>query len=277
MGAIAAARTTESSPLDFATSTHTPGLFVLDGFYNPAAGLNGYNAKLLRTDRPPPPRGEGRVRGGDQRGPRREERRAAPGQRRHRRQRQRGRTELRRGPRHRDPGADGQPEEGQRVRDGLGNGARLRATSGRDGDESAGSATPRGTTRIHFKVPRTQQIKMKLVGVGAIDAERPVPGPGRGRQQSDRALHARIHPQTPRLLRQRHAQRDHAPGWAAEPATSRRSSPSSAPSCPRVCPSPTSRRPTSWRGRSGRSSRSRSPWASSVGSPAWPRSSSPAR
>ena len=49
MGAIEAARTTESSPLDFATSTHTPEIFVLDGFYNPAAGLNGYNPKLLRT------------------------------------------------------------------------------------------------------------------------------------------------------------------------------------------------------------------------------------
>ena len=49
MGAIEAARTTESSPLDFAASTNTPDLFVLDGYYNPAAGLNGYNPKLLRT------------------------------------------------------------------------------------------------------------------------------------------------------------------------------------------------------------------------------------
>jgi len=49
MGAIEAARTTGSSPLDFAASTNTPDLFVLDGYYNPAAGLNGYNPKLLRT------------------------------------------------------------------------------------------------------------------------------------------------------------------------------------------------------------------------------------
>ena len=49
MGAIEAARTTESSPLDFATSVHAPQIFVLDGFYNPAAGLDGYNPKLLRT------------------------------------------------------------------------------------------------------------------------------------------------------------------------------------------------------------------------------------
>src|SRR5271155_1700206 len=48
MGAIAAARTTESSPADFAASTQTPGLFVLDGFYNPALGLDGYNPSLLR-------------------------------------------------------------------------------------------------------------------------------------------------------------------------------------------------------------------------------------
>jgi hypothetical protein len=47
MGAIEAARTTESSPADFAASTHTPDLFVLDGFYNPALGLDGYNPSLL--------------------------------------------------------------------------------------------------------------------------------------------------------------------------------------------------------------------------------------
>jgi MacB-like periplasmic core domain/FtsX-like permease family len=49
MGAIAAARTTASSPADFAASTNTPDLFVLDGFYNPQIGLNsGYNPSLLR-------------------------------------------------------------------------------------------------------------------------------------------------------------------------------------------------------------------------------------
>ena len=78
MGAIEAARTTESSPLDFAASTHTPEIFVLDGFYNPAAGLDGYNPKLLRTIAHLPHVGEGRVRGGDQRGTAREERGAAP-------------------------------------------------------------------------------------------------------------------------------------------------------------------------------------------------------
>jgi hypothetical protein len=49
MGAIAAARSTESSFTDFAISTNTPSLFVLDGFYNPGIGLNaGYNGALLR-------------------------------------------------------------------------------------------------------------------------------------------------------------------------------------------------------------------------------------
>jgi MacB-like periplasmic core domain/FtsX-like permease family len=49
MGAIAGARTTESSPVNFATFTKTPDLFVLDGFYNPGIGLDsGYNATLLR-------------------------------------------------------------------------------------------------------------------------------------------------------------------------------------------------------------------------------------
>ena len=49
MGSIAAARTTESSFVDFAVSTDTPDLFILDGFYNPSIGLNaGYNPVLLR-------------------------------------------------------------------------------------------------------------------------------------------------------------------------------------------------------------------------------------
>jgi ABC-type antimicrobial peptide transport system permease subunit len=47
MGAIEAARTTESSPLDFAASTHTPGLFVIDGFAS--ATSSAYNPALLRT------------------------------------------------------------------------------------------------------------------------------------------------------------------------------------------------------------------------------------
>jgi ABC-type antimicrobial peptide transport system permease subunit len=49
MAAIADARSTESSATDLVASTHTPNLFVLDGFYNPAIGLkSGYNAALLR-------------------------------------------------------------------------------------------------------------------------------------------------------------------------------------------------------------------------------------
>jgi ABC-type antimicrobial peptide transport system permease subunit len=47
MGAIEAARTTESSPLDFATGTRTPGLFVLDNY---ASGTTpAYDPTLLRT------------------------------------------------------------------------------------------------------------------------------------------------------------------------------------------------------------------------------------
>jgi hypothetical protein len=47
MGAIETARTTESSPFDFATSTRSPDLFVIDGF---ASGTNpAYNPKLLWT------------------------------------------------------------------------------------------------------------------------------------------------------------------------------------------------------------------------------------
>jgi hypothetical protein len=76
---------------------------------------------------------------------RREERRAAPGLRGRRRQRQRGRAGLQRGPDHRDPGPDGQPEGGRRVRVGLGDGTPLRASPRRDGDDRLGP-TPRGTT-----------------------------------------------------------------------------------------------------------------------------------
>ena len=57
MGSISAARTTESSFVDFAESTDTPDLFVLDGFYNPSIGLNaGYNPTLLRKIARPTPR-----------------------------------------------------------------------------------------------------------------------------------------------------------------------------------------------------------------------------
>ena len=50
MGAIAAARSTESSFSDFAASSHVPDLFVLDGVINPAIGLDSaYNPALLRT------------------------------------------------------------------------------------------------------------------------------------------------------------------------------------------------------------------------------------
>ena len=49
MGAVAAARSTESSFADYVTSTHVPGLFVLDGVINPAIGLDSaYNPALLR-------------------------------------------------------------------------------------------------------------------------------------------------------------------------------------------------------------------------------------
>ena len=39
MGAVAAARSTESSFSDYVASTHVPQLFVFDGVINPAIGL----------------------------------------------------------------------------------------------------------------------------------------------------------------------------------------------------------------------------------------------
>jgi FtsX-like permease family/MacB-like periplasmic core domain len=47
MGAIAGARSTASSFSNFAAETNAPDLFILDGFYDPAIGLNGYNPALL--------------------------------------------------------------------------------------------------------------------------------------------------------------------------------------------------------------------------------------
>ncbi len=50
MGAVAAARSTESSPADFAARENLPQLYVLDGVVNPAIGLDSaYNPALLRT------------------------------------------------------------------------------------------------------------------------------------------------------------------------------------------------------------------------------------
>ena len=49
MGAVAAARSTESSFSDYVASSHVPDLFVLDGVINPAIGLDSaYNPALLR-------------------------------------------------------------------------------------------------------------------------------------------------------------------------------------------------------------------------------------
>ena len=50
LGAIEAARSTESSFADFVASSHVPQLFVFDGVINPGIGLNSaYNPSLLRT------------------------------------------------------------------------------------------------------------------------------------------------------------------------------------------------------------------------------------
>ncbi len=50
LGAIEAARSTDSSFADFVTSSHVPQLFVFDGVINPGIGLNSaYNPELLRT------------------------------------------------------------------------------------------------------------------------------------------------------------------------------------------------------------------------------------
>ncbi len=168
MGAIEAARTTESSPLDFATSSHTPGLFVLDGFYNPAAGLNGYNAKLLRTIAHLPHVDKVESEVGINAGP--VEKNGEP-----------------------LPASEGTGPDGSV--DGLNfDEDRVIVTQGRMANPKKAnefvmdSGTARtfglhlgetvrigwvgntqGDNSIHFTVPRTQQINMKLVGVGAID------------------------------------------------------------------------------------------------------------
>lgn len=169
MGAIEAARTTESSPLDFATSTRTPGLFVLDDYANPAIGQNSaYNPKLLRTiaQLPHVERVESEV--GINAGPVGKNDEPLPASE--------------------GTGANGSV-------DGLNfNEDRVIVTQGRmaNPNKAAEFVLDSGTARlfglhlgetvtigwinntqgnnsINFKVPRTQQIKMKLVGVGAID------------------------------------------------------------------------------------------------------------
>ncbi len=50
MGAIAAARSTESSFSDYVAASHVPQLYVLDGVINPGIGLDSaYNPRLLAT------------------------------------------------------------------------------------------------------------------------------------------------------------------------------------------------------------------------------------
>jgi ABC-type antimicrobial peptide transport system permease subunit len=166
MGAIEAARTTESSPLDFASSTRTPGLFVLDGFAS--ATNSAYSPKLLRTIAHLPHVEKVESEAGINAGP---------------------------------IGKDDEPlaaSEGTGANgsvDGLSfNEDRVIVTQGRMANPNRAnefvldSGTARafglhlgetvtigwvtntqGNNSIHFKVPRTQQMKVKLVGVGAID------------------------------------------------------------------------------------------------------------
>jgi len=170
MGAIEAARTTESSPLDFATSVHAPEIFVIDGFYNPAAGLDGYNPKLLRTiaHLPHVEKVESEV--GINAGPLTKNGEPLPA-------------------------SEGVGSNGSV--DGLGfNEDRIIVTQGRmanpkAADEfvlDAGTArlfglhlgetvtigwvgNTQGDNSLTFKVPRSQQIKMKLVGIGAVSVD----------------------------------------------------------------------------------------------------------
>jgi ABC-type antimicrobial peptide transport system permease subunit len=170
MGAIEAARTTESSPLDFATSTDTPDLFVLDGFYNPAAGLNGYNPKLLRTIAHLPHVAKVESEVGINAGPL--EKNGEP-----------------------LPASEGVGSNGSV--DGLGfNEDRVVVTQGRLADPRKADefvldsglahafgyhlgetvrigwvSNTQGDNSLNFKVPKSKQVEMKLVGVGAVDVD----------------------------------------------------------------------------------------------------------
>ena len=174
MGAIAAARTTESSPADFAASTNSADLFVLDGYYNPQIGLDsGYNPSLLRkiAHLPHVERVESEV--GINAGPvtRNDEPLAASN----------------------GVGSNGSV-------DGLGfNEDRVIVTQGRPANPrkanefvmdsatahllglhlgesvdigwvSNSQGISQGSSAATFKVPRDQQMLVKLVGVGAVDA-----------------------------------------------------------------------------------------------------------
>ena len=126
-----------------------------------------------------------------------------------------------------------------------------------------------GDNSLNFKVPRSQQIRMKLVGIGAVSADSLF-------QDQDSADSSQIDLFTPaftrqdrRVLFERHAERDHHPGWVLSPYYPKVESELRAV-LPKGVPFSTSRRPTAWRGPSERSSRSRSPSGSSVASPAWP-------
>ena len=70
LGAIEAARSTESSFTDLVASSRVPQLFVFDGVINPGIGLDSaYNPRLLRDAVAPARRGAGREHGRAQPGP----------------------------------------------------------------------------------------------------------------------------------------------------------------------------------------------------------------
>ena len=173
-------------------------------------------------------------------------------------------------------GPDGQSAQGRRVRHGLASARRSGTTWARSSDGRR-PPTPRfvGQHLRQFRRSRPSERVEHQAGRHRWRAgDHAVPGPGLGHAQIDHAVHAGVHQQAPRVLQQRHAQRAHA--RVRQPVTSRSRAGSQA-RAPRGVALHLRPGATIMATAEPRSPGVRSRWASSEGSPVRPRSSSAGR
>ena len=273
MGAVAAARSTESSFTDYVTASHVPQLYVLDGVINPSIGLDsGLQPRAATHLVAPALRAACGKHGRAQHGPAHCSNHPEPNTSSISAEASVGGLGLHRGPRRHRLGSAARPHDAGRVRHRrrVGQGARL----------PPGPVGPRGLGEQHagvvwqYSVERRDPAPSTGEGEARRHRRRPgddaLPGPGLGRPGHDHAVHAGADEQAARVLQQRHVERAYA---ARRHPPSRRRRAGSHDACSlRACLSSTSSRNRSSRPRMRPCARRPSRSRSSVGSPGWPRS-----
>ena len=174
MGAVAAARSTESSFSDYVASSHVPESLRSGRGDQPGHWARlGVQPRAVAEAVPSAARRTGGEHAGAQHGPDSPPgadhcRRALPS-----RGRQRQRVVLHRGSRRHHAGTDGRPSQGRRVRPRCGHCEGIRVSPGGGGprrvaDQCAGAT--RGISRSNSTIPADQRARVKLVGIAGGQA-----------------------------------------------------------------------------------------------------------